>query len=219
MSATGLDPVVIASEQDLRSMGAYLLSGDRDQPVIALTWSAGTGQLVLTPGEIRTVVGSSVRIYIVTGKDSLHRLEGVLGRKLALPAGAARIWWPGLTVHSDPAEHPLVLQLEDERAADMLTEFARRFELSRPLVRREIKLIEDARALLERELAQAHEQQRKTDERLRDTQVERHEHATRADAAEARLGSITRERDALKSSIDIDQPHPKDSGEPRGEHD
>jgi hypothetical protein len=180
-------------------MGSHLLSGDRDQAAIALT-SVGTGPLVLAPDKVRAIVGNA-RIYLVSAADVLLDLEGILGPNLALPAGAARIWWPELTVASNPLEHPVVLQLEDEPEADMLVEFARCFELTRPVVRREIKLIEDARALLECELEQARKQQRMTGQHLRDTQVERHEQAVRAELAEAGLESATAALDALKSSI------------------
>jgi len=180
-------------------MGGYLLSGDRKQPAIALT-SGSTGRLVLAPDRVRTIVGGA-RIYLVTGKDVLLHLEGLLGANLALPVRAARIWWPELTFDSDPLEHPVIFQLEDESESDMLAEFVRCFELTRPAVRREIQLIEDTRVLLESELAQAREQQRRTDERLRETQVEVHEQAMRAEETEARLASTTRELERLRSSI------------------
>ncbi len=180
-------------------MASYLLSGDRDQPAIALT-SASTGQLVLAPDKVLEIVGGA-RIYLVTREDLLLHFEGLLGPNLALPAGAIRIWWPELTVESDPLEHPSVLQLEDEPEADTLGEFARCFELSRPTVRRAITLIEDARRLVECELEEEREQQRRTDERLRDMKVERGEQETRAEEAEARLEDTRRELDALRSSI------------------
>jgi hypothetical protein len=197
--SAGVAPITVSDDQDLQAMASYLLSGDRDQPAIALT-SGSTGQLVLAPDKVREIVGGA-QIYLVTGEDLLLHFEGLLGPNLALPSGAVRIWWPELTVESDPLEHPAVLQLEDEPEADTLGEFARCFELSRPTVRREITLIEDARRLVECELEEAREQQRRTDERLRDTQVECHEQETRTEEAEARLEDTRRELDALRSSI------------------
>jgi hypothetical protein len=195
----GAGPITVSDDQELQAMGSHLLSGDRDQAAIALT-SGSTGSLVLAPDKVRAIVGSA-RIYLVSASDVLLHLEALVGPSLALPAGAARIWWPELTVESNPLEHPVVLQLEDEPEADMLVEFARCFELTRPVVRREIKVIEDARGLLELELKQAHEQQQRTDERLRDTQVESHEQTVRAELAEAALESATAALDALRSSI------------------
>jgi hypothetical protein len=68
----------------------------------------------------------------------------------------------------------------------LLAELARELELSRPLVRREIKLIEQTRRLAEDELAKAREQNR-------NMKIERHEALARAEAAEASLRAATRQ--------------------------
>jgi hypothetical protein len=78
--------------------------------------------------------------------------------------------------------------MDGEPEASVLAEFERDFHLSRPVVRREIPVIEDLRRLAERELAQAREENR-------DMKLDRYEAIRRAEAAEASL------RDALR------QPH------------
>jgi hypothetical protein len=199
VSAIGAPPIMVVDDEGLQSMTSYLFDSGREQPAVALT-SGSAGDLLLGPDEVRPIVGPA-RIYLVMGSDALLHLEALVGPSLALPASAARIWWPELTLESDPLEHPVVPQLEDEPEAAMLAEFIRCFELTRPVVRCEIKLIEDAQVMLERELQQARELQRRTDERLRDTQAERHEQALRADLAEASLASATAKLDALRISI------------------
>jgi hypothetical protein len=192
VSDEGTGLIVVSSEPRVRDMAAYLLSDERHQPVVALAQS--TEAPMLAHELVRAVVGSGPRIYLVEHEFLLGRLMDVLGYELALPPGAARIWWPGLAPGSDPREHPLVLYLEGEPDSSMHEEFARQFDLSRPLVRREIKLIEDTRALAERELAQAREENR-------NMKIERHNALSRAEQAEARLRAMLRR-----------------SGEP-GEHD
>jgi hypothetical protein len=150
--------VVVRSQQALLGMEADLRSGDRAQPVVGLACLEEIDEPVLAARQVRAIVGAGPRIYYVPGAYPLRRLQGMLGHQLALPPGGARIWWPGLSTCGDPAAHPLVLALDSESQADMLAEFARRFELSRPLVRGEIAQIEDARRLAEDELAQAREQ-------------------------------------------------------------
>jgi hypothetical protein len=179
VSAADADPILVASKPALRSMQAYLLSGEREQPVVALTWSVETDEPVLAPEEVRVIVGPGPRIYLIQQEYLLRRLQGLLG-PLALSRGSARVWWPGLSVSSDAGEHPLVLELDGEPHRRLLGEFAREFDLSRPLVRREIKLIEATRRLAEHELAQAGEQNR-------EMKIERHEALARAEAAEASL--------------------------------
>jgi hypothetical protein len=185
-SAGELDLIVVRDGQGLRSMQAYLLSGEREQPVVALSRSLETDEPVLSPGDVRTLVGAGPRIYYIPGECLLACLQEALGRALALPAGAVRVWWPGLCAGSDPGEHPLVLELDGEPQQQMLGELAREFDLSRPAVRREIKLIEATRRLAEHELAEAREHNR-------DMKIERHEALARAEAAEASLEAATRQ--------------------------
>jgi hypothetical protein len=186
--------IVVRGDRGLRSMEAYLLAGERYKPVVALARSPDTDAPVLAYPQVRAVVGADTRVYLIPEEHLLRRLREVLGRRLALPAGAARIWWPGLRGDSDPGEHPLVLSLADEPERPMLAEFARQFHLSHPLVRREIELIEDLRALAEHELAQAREQNRSM-------KIERHEALTRAAAAEQAL-AIARQPQETAGSHD-----------------
>jgi hypothetical protein len=154
--AAGL--VIVRDLQALTGMEADLRSRERAQPVVGLACAEEIAAPALAAQRVREIVGVGPRIYYVPGAYLLHRLRGMLGGNLALPAGGARVWWPGISTRCDPAAHPLVLALDSEGQADMLAEFARQFDLSRPLVRGEIALIEGARRLAEEELAQAREQ-------------------------------------------------------------
>jgi hypothetical protein len=184
-------PAIVDDEQELLDLQTHLLSAQRTHPVVALALGEEIEDVSLWHEEIRPIVGPHTRICFVD-EALLDRLREDLGRKLTLMPGAVRIWWPELSTRSDPGDHPLVLALEGEARTDVLAELARQFDLSRPHVRRELKLIEDARALAEHRLAETVEQDQRTAERLRDAHRERHREATRAQAAEARLN------DALK---------------------
>jgi hypothetical protein len=157
----GLDAgvVVVRSRSALRGMVADLYADDRAQPVIGLACLEETGEPVLAGGLVRAVVGAGPRIYYLPGERLRQCLQGVLGRRLALPAGGVRVWWPGMAAY-DPGAHPLVVALDSESQGEMLEEFARQFDLSRPRVRSEIEVIEDARRLAEDELARARRQNR-----------------------------------------------------------
>lgn len=153
-TASDADAIVIRSTRALRGMGAYLLGAKRRHPVVALA-ERTLGKPVLQPDAVRAVVGPMARIYLIPYGGQLCALDQVLGRSLALRAGSARIWWPGLAADSDPDDHPIFLPLFDESKADVFNEFARVFDLSRPVVRHEISLIEGAWRQAEDELAQA----------------------------------------------------------------
>jgi hypothetical protein len=180
------DWIVVRGSAELRSLEAYIL-GERQHPAIGLTPSPTTGTPAFAPSAIRKLVGPGARIYFIPGTFLLRRLEGVLGRQLAPAAGAARIWWPGLSTRSDPEDHPLVLRLEDESDESALEEFVRCFDLSRPRVRREIQLIEDARALAEHERDQAVDRVYEVEELLLQARTECREAVSRAETAEERL--------------------------------
>jgi hypothetical protein len=194
LDAPDPDCVLVVDGRELRRMCADVLDA-RAQPVVALTLDAD-GVPVLTFADVRAVVGAGVRIYLIAGEDELlHELRATLGPALALDRGAARVWWPGAGPRCDPADHPLVLALEDEPSAVTLEELALQFDLSRPRVREQVRLIEDTRAFLEHELAGAREQSHKIHERLRDMQIECHSLRTRAQEAQARLEAAERSRD------------------------
>jgi hypothetical protein len=162
VAVSGMDAglVIVRSHQQLREMKADLHSGQRRQPAVGLACLLEIEEPVLAPRQVRALVGGGPWIYYLPGEHLLRRLQGMLGQRLALSAGGARVWWPGLSVRSDPGEHPLVLALDGESRADTLAEFARQFDLNRPVVRAEIRLIEDARRLAEHELSQALEENR-----------------------------------------------------------
>jgi hypothetical protein len=151
----------------------------------------------LAAERVRRLVGPDVRLYYVPGEHLLGRLQRALGAGLAVAAGCVRVFWPGLSRRSDPAAHPLVVLLEHESEHDALREFARVFDLSRPAVRAELRLIEDARALLDQQLADSVQECQALAERLRDIQVERHVARTRAEAAEELVGFLAGRRVAV----------------------
>jgi len=197
-SSQGLgEPIVVRGEQGVQDMAAHILLPSRTQPIIAVAMSPRAGQLKLTTDGIRAVVGPAPQIYAISGSRPLRALERELGRTLALASSCARIWWPGLTLCSDPFDHPLVAFLDAESTANAMEEFARQFDLSRPSVRFQLALIEYDTVLLNRQLALAREQLDRSEQGLRDAKIERHREEARAAAAEARLREVLRQHETL----------------------
>lgn len=144
------DPIVVRTSSQLASLEAYLLSSDRDQLAVALMPIESNW---LEPSDVRAIVGPAPRIYLVRGQFLL-RLQRIPGA-LALQSGSARIWWPGLTSDSDPADHPIVLPLAGESQQAVLDEFTGALDLSRPTVRKEIKRLQGALSFHESQLDKA----------------------------------------------------------------
>ncbi|MHB8242243.1 MAG: hypothetical protein ACYDHN_09645 [Solirubrobacteraceae bacterium] len=189
--ASDPDYVVVRDGDDLERL-CEDVAGDRDYPIVGLTLRECSEEPVLRASDIRGVVGPGVRIYLIASEELLHGLRELLGSRLRVWRGVVRVWWPGASSCADPADHPVVVGLEDEDYRVTLEEFAAEFELSRPRVRERVRLIEDSRALLVRELSIAQEQSHKVHERLRDSQIECHRLRTRAETAEASIEAAER---------------------------
>jgi hypothetical protein len=172
--------MAVCDEPGLGVLLADLLDRERAHAVVGVAPSLDE-EPVIAPPDVRAVVGERTPIYVLEGEFVLGRLKEELGSRLALAFDAVRVWWPDLSLRSDPGDHPLVVALEGEDEADTLAEFARQFDLSRPHVRREIALLEDCLALAEHNLQLATAQNAKTAERLRDAHRERHREAMRAE--------------------------------------
>lgn len=189
LEASDPDYVVVRTVEDLERVSADIL-GERDRPIVGLTLRLDGHEPVLRSTDIRVVVGAGIRIYLIAEADLLRGLRELLGSRLRLDGGAARIWWPGASARCDPADHPVVVALDGEDYRDTLAEFAQEFDLSRPRVRSRVRVIEDARAFLEHEIARVQDHNRRAHERLRDAQIESHRLRTRAEVAEASLAAV-----------------------------
>jgi hypothetical protein len=147
-------------------MEAHVLSHARMHPTIGVSIVNESASQELLCSLIRAIIGDGARIYLITDNLLLSRLQTTLGRSLTLPSDAIRVWWPGLSLRSDPTDHPLILEMAGEDYESLMVEFERQFELSRPYVRAEIRQIEELRALAERERKHAVAQQHKLENRF-----------------------------------------------------
>jgi hypothetical protein len=182
------DCVAVETAGDLRRFCSDILSA-RERPLVGFAPGLEGEECRLTFADIRQAVGPGVRIYRISCEDLLHDLREMLGPELAIQLGTVRIWWPTVGERVDPGEHPAVAALEGEPRHILVEELASQFDLSRPRVRAQIRLIEDARAFVEYELTRAVEQNRRMHEQLRDVQIECHGLRMRAEVAEANLGA------------------------------
>jgi hypothetical protein len=173
--------ILVRTPEDLQRLERYLFVARR-KPVVLLTEAVGVSKPVLPPREVRDLADSKVRIYLIIAGHPLRRLSEVLGRRLAVPRGSARICWPGFSTRSDPADHPLVQRLDGESDQEILEEFATQFDLSRPRVRRELKASEDLRVVAEYELAQVKARLRESQRQRRPPKTSRAQPTRRAEA-------------------------------------
>jgi hypothetical protein len=183
--------IVVADIPTLQDMVSHLRLGDRRDPVIALSTAPDSGEPLLSYEQVRGVVGESPRVYLIPTDEMLRRLDAMLGHGFGLPAGAIRVWWPGIKKRSDAAAHPVIFPVDGEGAAGLQREFARVFRLTHPDVRLEINRIEEACVMAEREASAATQQARAADEGMRDAHL-------RAEQAEAHIERIDEMSPELK---------------------
>jgi hypothetical protein len=175
--------VVVEDGQAVQDMIDHLLDVRRVRPAVGVSVAGEDESPAISPMAVRSVVGAEPRIFVVRGELWHEILADALG-PMSLPPETIRVWWPDLTVGSDVAAHPVITPLEAEDEPVTLGEFARIFQLSHPMVRRELSQRDDMLALTEYELAQVREYVTKAEERLRDAHRERHREALRAQQLE-----------------------------------
>jgi hypothetical protein len=187
VAGSDVDPlsagVVVEDGQAVQDMIDHLLDVRRVRPAVGVSVAGEEESPVISPMAVGSVVGAGPRVFVVRGERWHEILAAALG-PMSLPPETVRIWWPDLTAGSDVAAHPVITPLEAEEESVTLGEFARIFQLSHPVVRRELSQRDDMLALTEYELAQVREYVAQTEERFRDAQRERHREALRAQQLE-----------------------------------
>ena len=189
---------LLATRKDLRRLMHDLRRGDRDHPIVVLTFRDGAGEPGFQPDAIRPVLDPRVPIYVLGTQDLCRRLSQSLGPKLGVDSGNARILWPGVKEGSDPADHPLV-PADGDSDRDPTDRLISALELSRPGVKVHV---EDMRERLEAVERQAADSLRE----LRESRAECRTLLERAQVAESGLAIAERQLTALKlAGLDDDE--------------
>ncbi len=182
--------VMLAARKDLRRLTSDLRRVDRDYPIVVLTFGEGEKEPGFSLSAIRSALNPRVPIYLLGTFDLCRRLAQALGPRLAVDSGNARIFWPGVSRDSDPADHPLVAvgASSDRDPADRLISA---LELSRPNVKGHVALTQQRLQTTEHQLAENVRQ-------LRRSRAESDAVLARAEAAEASLATAEQQLVALK---------------------
>src|SRR5690242_20707993 len=84
-----------------------LLNTERERPIVAVTTRPHDGQSWVDPRALDEAIGATANVvYLETG-DATCALADSLPPRLDAYGGAIRVWWPGLTVGSNPYDHKL----------------------------------------------------------------------------------------------------------------
>ena len=99
-------PFCFSSEEEGRSLVDLLLSPTRNLPIITITHAGG---VLLHPDVVNKMFADLAGLALVAEvQDTASRiLTRDLGRELSCFNGGIRIYWPHLSLSSDPRDHPL----------------------------------------------------------------------------------------------------------------
>jgi len=104
----GAKVVPLATRKDLRRLTTDLRA-DRDYPIVVLTIARDSDGPAFDPADLRARLATRVTIYVLGSPDLCRRLAHVVGGKLAVADGDARVYWSGAADDgADPPDHPLV---------------------------------------------------------------------------------------------------------------
>lgn len=98
----------IDAEEVERFVREDLLDPARDRPVIALTTPRGSHHPLIDPEGLAADLGARAEVVVLETGKATWALAAALSRPLGVFGGEARIWWPGLTLGSEPLDHPLI---------------------------------------------------------------------------------------------------------------
>ena len=85
-----------------------LLSPARARPVVAVTTNPHHPAAALDADRLATELGAAAEVISLETGEATWALTAALPSRLDVYGGAVRIWWPGLTATSKPADHPLL---------------------------------------------------------------------------------------------------------------
>lgn len=119
--------VMVSCTAAVRALCEEIRDPSRTYPVVGLTSRRGEGEPALAAVEVHALVGDDVPIYFIpTGRPTVT-LKWLLPERLNVFGGAARVWWPGVSVDSDPAAHPLIYDPHGVYGRRSIEELARCF--------------------------------------------------------------------------------------------
>jgi hypothetical protein len=174
------DVITVSTGGQLRAMCAEILSSDRMYPVVGLTCQPGTRNAALPVERVREIIGPRIPIYVVEPHRA-RAFKSLLPERHGVFGGAARVWWPGVDQHSNPAFHPLIFDHTGVYGGDALRHLTKEFEVRSP---RPVDLNPTQQALLQERLrARVEHRCRGLEEQVRDLQRECREQEQQALAA------------------------------------
>lgn len=85
-----------------------ILRATRDRPIVAVTTQQKSGRALVNAEQLARQLGERADVFLIPTGDVTWRLTELLPPMLDAYGGAVRVWWPGVSLESDPHDHPLL---------------------------------------------------------------------------------------------------------------
>jgi hypothetical protein len=117
--------ISVATVEQVEALAREILDPERRRPIVCLTSRERSAEPALDVLETLARVADRAAVYLLPTGPLSRRLAELLPSRLEVYGGAARIWWPGVNAHSDPHDHPLLLDRYDVYASRVLDQLER----------------------------------------------------------------------------------------------
>ena len=88
----------------------WLLAPERELPEVVIT--TRHGRTLVEPGALARRLGGRAQVVLVETGEATYALRDALGDELAVWGGAARVYYPGFTLHDRASQHPRIYAFE-----------------------------------------------------------------------------------------------------------
>lgn len=176
---------------DVTSLVDLLTDRNRRLPVLVTSVSIETGRPVTDPVELARQLVGVAHVSVIVVASATYELTDRIGKSLSVFDGAARLYWPGFTIASDPYVHRLWLGRTVESIDQRATHRDRPVGFSRHL----LALLGNVSALRTQPDPLLRALRRETDARIRE--AERNELA--------RITEVAREAIPDEFAVDFDR--------------
>lgn len=97
----------VAGSGEVGELSDLLLSSTRRLPVIAITADPATGRSAIDERRVASQVAGIAHVVYMPTAPATYELTDRIGKMLSVFGGAVRVYWPGLSMASDPFDHRL----------------------------------------------------------------------------------------------------------------
>ncbi|MFD7161347.1 hypothetical protein ACFV9C_42645 [Kribbella sp. NPDC059898] len=120
-TATSDDKYRQVRSSQVAELTGLIVDANRQRPVLVITPAGTRSGPRIDPANLPAEVSNDVDIRILSSTAAVLRMSELLPKPLRVYGGAARIYWPRLSLADGPQDHPVILAFEHTDPQEPLT--------------------------------------------------------------------------------------------------